>query len=261
MTASELANAIAGLVLPPGGLILLTLVGVALIRLRPRWGLGLTLAATLSLYAVATPFVATRLLHSIETPYVDPVQDTTGQAIVVLGGGLYPRALEYGSDTVSRRTLERVRYAARLRKLTGRPLLVTGGNPLRADSTEAQQMASVLREFGVAADWLEIASDNTLENARYTRRTLEESGISRIYLVTHAWHMRRARRAFEQAGFEVIPAGTVYVTPLEATPSYLVPNAAALELSSIFFRELGAIGWYRLKSLTTSDVRTGGGRP
>jgi uncharacterized SAM-binding protein YcdF (DUF218 family) len=248
VSAAELANVIAGLVLPPGGLILLALAGLALIRLRPRWGLTLAVAATLGLYAVATPFIATRLLHSIQSPFVDPAQDSTGQAIVVLGGGLYPRAVEYGGDTVSRRSLERVRYAAHLQKRTGKPILLTGGNPTRADSTEAEQMRNTLSEFGIRAEWVETVSDNTLENARYTHRTLDQAGISRIYLVTHAWHMPRARLAFEQAGFQVIPAATAYVSPLEAKPSYLVPSAAALDLSAIFFREVGGMAWYRLKS-------------
>ena len=84
-------------------------------------------------------------MHSIQSPYVDPTQDATGQAIVVLGGGLYPRAVEYGADTVSRRSLERVRYAARLQKRMGKPISLAGGNPGRADSTEAEQMIRAAR--------------------------------------------------------------------------------------------------------------------
>jgi uncharacterized SAM-binding protein YcdF (DUF218 family) len=237
------------------------LAGLALLRARPRWGLAVALGAGLGLYAIATPFVATRLVHAIQGPYADPAQDPTGQAIVVLGGGLYPRAVEYGADTVSRRSLERVRYAARLHERTGRPVLVAGGNPGRADSTEAEQMAIVLREFGVGAQWLENTSGNTRENARHTRRVLELAGISRVYLVTHAWHMPRARLAFEEAGFTVIPAATAYVTPLEVKAGYLVPEAGALELSSIFFREIGGIVWYRLKSMTSNDAQANGGSP
>jgi uncharacterized SAM-binding protein YcdF (DUF218 family) len=261
VSASEIANVIAGLVLPPGGLILLVLGGLALVWRRPVLGVGVACVATLALYALATPFLATRLLYSIQSPYVDPAQDATGQAIVVLGGGLYPRAVEYGADTVSRRSLERVRYAARLHERTGKPILVAGGNPSRADSTEAEQMAAVLREFGVAARWLENASANTMENARHTRRTLEQAGISRIYLVTHAWHMPRARIAFEEAGFQVIPAATAYITPLEVKPAYLVPDVGALELSSIFFREIGGMAWYRLKSRALSDAEARDAEP
>jgi uncharacterized SAM-binding protein YcdF (DUF218 family) len=109
-------------------------------------------------------------------------------------------------------------------------------------------MAVLLREFGLAPTWLEVTSNNTVENARLTQRTLRESGIERIYLVTHAWHMRRARIAFEDTGLQVIPAGTGYVIPLDARAVYLVPSAQALELSSAFFREVGGIAWYRLKS-------------
>jgi uncharacterized SAM-binding protein YcdF (DUF218 family) len=258
MSASELPNIIAGLVLPPGALIVLILVGLALARVRPRLGLGLAFAATLSLYAIATPFLATRLMHSIQSPFIDPAQDATGEAIVVLGGGLYPGALEYGGDTVSHRSLERVRYAARLQKIMGKPILLAGGNPGRADSSDAEEMNHVLREFGANAEWLENASDNTMENARYARRTLRETGISRIYLVTHAWHMPRARLAFEQAGFQVIPAGIAYFAPLEAMPAYVVPSAGALELSGTFFREIGGIAWYRLKFLAMNDATAGG---
>jgi uncharacterized SAM-binding protein YcdF (DUF218 family) len=246
--------------LPPGGLIVLALAGLSVVRVRPRLGLGLAVAALLALYAISTPFVATRLVHSIESPFVDPTHDATGQAIVVLGGGLRPRALEYGADTVSRRSLERVRYAARLHMRTGKPILLTGGNPGRADSTEAAQMESVLREFGAPVRWLEDASGNTRENARYTRQTLEDSGISRIYLVTHAWHMPRARRAFEEAGLDVIPAAIAYVAPLAATPAYLVPNGSALELSAVFFREIGSTAWYRLQSVAMNDAQPAGGK-
>jgi uncharacterized SAM-binding protein YcdF (DUF218 family) len=254
VSAAELANVAAGLVLPPGAFIILALVGLALARVRPRLGLWLTVSAVLALYAIATPFVATRLVHWIQSPYVDPTEDATGQAIVVLGGGLYPRALEYGADTVSRRSLERVRYAAHLHKRTGKPVLVAGGNPGGAASTEAAQMSIVLREFGAAAQWLENASGNTRENARYTRRTLNEAGISRVYLVTHAWHMPRARLAFERAGLEVIPASIAHVAPLAAKPSYLVPSGDALELSAVFFREIGSMAWYRLQSHAMSDA-------
>jgi uncharacterized SAM-binding protein YcdF (DUF218 family) len=260
VSPAELANVAAGLVLPPGGLILLALLGLILIRRRPRLGRGLALAATLALYAVATPFIATRLLHSIESPFVDPAQDASGQAIVVLGGGLYSRALEYGADTVNRRSLERVRYAAHLQKRLGKPILVAGGNPTGTDSTEAAEMSIVLREFGATVAWLENASANTRENARNTGRTLQEAGISRIYLVTHAWHMRRARMAFEHVGFQVIPASIAHVGPLPAKPGYFVPSGGALELSAVFFREVGGLAWYRLQSHAMTDAQPGGGK-
>ena len=259
MSAWEFTNVAARLVLPPGLLIILILVGLAFVRTRPRFGIGLATAATLALYVIATPIVGSILLHSLEDPYVDPARDSSGGAIVVLGGGLYPGAPEYDGDTVSRYSLERVRYAARLQKRLGKPVLVTGGNPAQADSTEAAQMQAAMSEFGVTVQWLEDASDNTFENARYTRQVLRQTGIEKIYLVTHAWHMRRARMAFEQAGLQVIPAPTGYSGPLPLRPIELVPSAGGLERSWLFIHEIAGLAWYRLKSAHSGKPVGNGG--
>ncbi|MFT7885251.1 YdcF family protein, partial [Salmonella enterica] len=84
--------------------------------------------------------------------------------------------------------------------------------PTGRPSSEAEQMKSALRDFGVSAKWIESDSRNTLENARQTRKTLKQAGIERVYIVTHAWHMPRAKMAFQNAGLQVVPAATAYTT-------------------------------------------------
>jgi uncharacterized SAM-binding protein YcdF (DUF218 family) len=186
-------------------------------------------------------------VQSVEVPFSDPGLDGRGGAIVVLGGGTYERAPEYGHDTVSAETLERLRYAARLAKRIKKPVLVSAGNPGGAMTSEAVQMQAAMREFGVPVTWVEAGSDNTLENARLSYRMLEKSGIKTIYLVTHAWHLPRARLAFERSGFTVIPAGTVFKADNKITALAFVPNANALVGSWIFFHEIAGLAWYRLK--------------
>ncbi len=66
--------------------------------------------------------------------------------LVALGGGTYPEAPEYGGDTVSTGSLERLRYAALLYRRSGKPILVSGGNPLGHATAEATQMRSLLRD-------------------------------------------------------------------------------------------------------------------
>ena len=79
------------------------------------------------------------------------------------------------------------------------------------------------------------------------RASISSAGISRIYLVTHAWHMPRAQAAFEYAGFAVIPAPTGYAVKRNRPPEDFVPSADGFVLSAHFCHEvLGAI-WYRLK--------------
>src|SRR3954466_12212342 len=73
--------------------------------------------------------------HSIRWPPL-PQAD----AIVVLSGGLYYKAPEYGGDTVNNYVLERMRYAVQLYRLTGKPVLVTGGSWRDGARPEADTM-------------------------------------------------------------------------------------------------------------------------
>jgi uncharacterized SAM-binding protein YcdF (DUF218 family) len=243
----ELTNTTARLLLPPGGLLVLALIGLALARSHARSGTGISLFALLSLYIISTPIVGRSLLHTLEDPYVDPLKDRSAGAIVVLGGGSYPRAPEYDGDTVSSATLERLRYAAHLHRRTGKPLLVSGGNPTGLNTTEGEQMKAALRDFGVSAKWVENHSKNTLENARLTQKTLKQAGIDSVYVVTHAYHMPRSKMAFQNAGLRVVPAPMAYTTSTRFMLPDFFPSATGLRDSYIFFHEIAGIAWYRLK--------------
>ena len=86
---------------------------------------------------------------------------------------------------------------------------------------------------------LESGSGNTYENAIQTRALLQAQGVEEIVLVTSALHMRRARRAFEAAGFTVHPAPTDYeVIEMPFDVLRIVPDAGALEGSARAFKEL-----------------------
>ena len=110
-------------ILPPFGPLLLILAGLWMMRRWPRFGRTLTFGALFLLMLMSLPLVEIRLQRLAETspplPYLpqQTLQALAGaQAIVVLGGGTYPAAAEYGGDTVSRNTLLRIRYAARLQR-------------------------------------------------------------------------------------------------------------------------------------------------
>ena len=79
--------------------------------------------------------------------------------------------------------------------------------------------------------WVEAQSLSTYENAQLSTRMLQQAGIGKIYLVTHAWHMPRATSAFEAAGMQVVPAPTRFATtgPLEFGD--FLPRAKALYYS------------------------------
>lgn len=241
-------NAIAAALLPPGSLILVLVCGLALARRHRNLGRSLIALGLVSLYALSTQYVADSLLQTLEPPPLGPAAKIEAQAIVVLGAGTYFSAPEYGGTTSGSHALVRLRYAAHLQRKTGKPLLVSGGSPEGAGVGEAVHMQEVLqREFQVPVKWVEDQSHTTLENARLSYAMLRAQGIRTVYLVTQAWHMPRARLAFEHAGFIVIPAATDYATRFRLTALDFLPAARALRDSSLYFRELIGIASYRLQ--------------
>jgi len=255
MTSWQLTNALVAFLLPPGLLILFLAGGLLLRRARPRTARALFVSGLGGLYLLSMPLLANWLIALWESP-PERVIARDAQAIVVLGGGRYLQAPEYGGDTVSAETLVRLRYAAHLQRATGLPLLVSGGRPDGGESSEARAMKHVLeKDFAVAVRWQEGDSDNTLQNARYSHRLLRPQGIANVILVTHAWHMPRARFAFEQSGFSIIPAPTGHVTHGPLTVLDFLPDARALRKSAWVVHEMIGLFWYRLRLLFQAEAR------
>ena len=251
----EFSKIIGTLITPPAVIVALALFGLALQLRWRRVGYGVTVFAIFSLLVLSVPWVGYWLMATIE-PRNDSIPPSISggeladraEAIVVLGGGRYESPLEYPEDTVAATTLVRLRYAANLHRRTGLPVLVSGGLPFGQGVPEAETMAEVLaKEFQVATSWIESESRNTAENARLSAEILHTAGIERVLLVTHAFHMTRARWAFEEYDLRVIPAPTTYTTlgDRERGIMGLLPNSNALNYSAIALKEIFGLLWYR----------------
>jgi len=249
MTAGETTTYVLGqLGLPPTSLVILAAVGAWLSLRRRVLGLALTMGSLLALLALSTNTVAHALIRALEPAPLAAADRTGAQAIVILAGGRVRASPEWGGDTVSASTLRRLRYGAELARETGLPVLLSGGDPDRAGLPEARLMQSVLaREFGIQPRWIEERSETTADNARLSEAILTPLGISKVLLVTDAFHMPRAQRAFSAAGFAAVAAATGYVGRREFRPQQLMPNAEALRVSNVALRECVAGVWYRLR--------------
>lgn len=233
-----LKKLLAALVLPPTSPLLLALVGLWLTRRRPRAGHALIAVGIGSLLLLSTPWVANRLLSSLEdSPPITREDLGRAEAVVILGAGSYYGAPEYGGDTVNELALERLRYGARLARTSSLPVAVTGGAPL-GGRPEAESMAEALAtDFGVGVRWMETESRDTAENAAFLAPMLKDAGIQRIALVTHAWHMPRARELFERNGMEVLPAPTRFTTSSPGALGPGLPSASGLRTSYFALHE------------------------
>lgn len=245
-----LTKLVAAFFLPPLNLLLLLCLGIFLLPRRPHLARRMLIATGLFLYLFSTPIIVNAVRHCLETiPPLDPTATPPeADAIVVLAGGLYRKAPEYGEDTVDGYVLERLRYAARLYRLTGKPILVTGGSWRKGRRPGAHTMKDSLeQDFHVPVQWVEDRSRNTFENAQFSAPILQRQHIRTIYLVTHALHMPRARDAFEHAGFQVIPAPTLFAVWDNLTIFHFLPQGRALSVStSLCYEALGRL-WYAIK--------------
>lgn len=247
MESISFSYLLSALVLPPTSLALLTLLGLLLLRSRPRLAIALIAASQLALLALAMPAVAGAIARGLEPPPLAARDLKSAQAIVILAGGLNRSAVEWGGESVNDFTLQRVRYGAHLARQTGLPVYVTGGVPAGAKHSEAGLMAKVLvQDYGITPKWIDNAAETTRGNAQMAAKDLRPLGVQRIVLVTTAIHMPRSKRAFEVAGFSVVPAATDYVAQRPFTIAQLMPRVSALTVSYYALREWISRGWYRL---------------
>ncbi len=110
-------------------------------------------------------------------------------------------------------------------------------------------MAASLRDdFGVPVRWVEQRSPTTWENARDSAAILEAVGVRSVYVVTSAWHMRRALIAFAPTGLAVTLAPVRRDQPAEWIAEGLLPRAGAWAVSFDALHEWIGCAWYRLRA-------------
>lgn len=246
---------IAGLVMPPVPLLVLVLVGARLIPARRGLGWTCVLLAVAGLWGSCTTAVGEALLRvlihpppALQASDIAALKRTASPrtSIVVLGGGRELQAPEYGASTLSRLTVERLRYGLWLARETGLQVGFSGGvghaaEPGPSEADLARRIAE--RDFGRRLSWTEGQSRDTNENALLTMAAIEPMQIERLVVVTHGFHMPRALRAFERAAshrgrrIEIVPAplGMGAFTPPHADG--WLPSTAGFELTRLALHE------------------------
>jgi len=232
------------LVLPPVPFLVAVLVGARLLPTRRAWGWGIVVVSVMGLWLTSTMATAHGLERTLlavppalSAERIDTIRrdarSKTGMAVVVLGGGMEPLAPEYGVSNLSEMSLQRLHYGLWLGHETGVPVAFSGGTGWGQDGggSEADTAARIAaQDFGRPLRWTEGGSRDTRENAARMVPLLKRAGVTRILLVTHGWHMPRARRNFEAAaalaGIEVEAAPMGLARGLQRPALAWVPSAA-----------------------------------
>lgn len=242
------------IVLPPGCLLAAGVLSLMLLQKKPRAGkIGLALIFGV-IYLISIPLVSmalTEVTHEIPARSIEEVKAFKPEAVVVLGSGIYRDAPEYGGEPrVSSGTYKRLAYGAYLAKaLDYPPILVTGGYGESLQESEGFVAAKELKAWGVEKVWMETESENTRENALFSKDLLEQHKVKRIALVTSASHAPRSAAAFSEVGLEVLACPTGYRTASawEHGIFLLVPTHQHFNETSYALRTLLARLWYKIR--------------
>lgn len=246
--------------LTPPGILILMLIGAFLLARGVLARLLIFISAAI-LTLMTLPAVAMLLMTPLE-PFPALSEDSIpgdAQGILVLGAGSDP-APEYGGDTVDQHSLQRIRYAAHLHRMTGLPIYVAGGSPPEEQPAVGILMAQTLEsELGVAVAGVEAESRTTWENAAFAKPMLERDGVGHVLLVTSAWHLPRAQEAVERAGIRGTPAPTGFVHypgwEEDLKLGDWLPSARAFLDSSYAVREHLGRAWYQIRSWSRGAPR------
>lgn len=247
-----LKKTITPFILPPG-IFILVIILVSLVMLyRKRWKLGLVnLIVGLMLWALSTVPLANFLIHGLESDYSIPA-NPSGDVIILLGGGMVEGVPDLtGTSTPSPSTMGRIVTAVRLYRRLGLPIIVTGGRVYDdADSAVATIAKRFLMDLGVPERLITVEdrARDTAQNARLTSAICRQQGFSKPILLTAAYHLTRARMAFDAAGMQVTPIPAYFLGSrnIPNTWRHLLPRAATLHTSANALHEYIGILYYRL---------------
>jgi uncharacterized SAM-binding protein YcdF (DUF218 family) len=199
------------LILPPGGPLLLALLGLLLLRLGWRHGarvalLGLLLAWALSMVVVVEP-MARLYTGAPVTPQVQHWRGDKDALVLVLGAGVHLAGPVEGAYELKERTAERLRRGLWWSRQLDLPLAFSGGIGTQAEPgqpSEASVVETTLKSLGLPAlRWAEGKSVDTRGNARHSAVELHRHRSRKVLLVTDDLHMPRAIKHFRLAAPEL----------------------------------------------------------
>lgn len=178
------------------------------------------------LWALSTKFIANALLYPLEHGYK---QDSiTPSAVVVLGGGTNPADPLKAMPEAFKREV----YGLLIAKQENLPFIFTGGGIYK--TKEAQNVKKdielITKTCGCSIKaYFEGKSLNTYQNAKFTSKLFTRLNLpKKIYLVTSAYHMKRAEMLFKRFGFKIIPKPVGFYYDPEYSFWDVFPNMGSL---------------------------------
>lgn len=191
------------------------------------------------------------IITNLMSPFHDPPHpmetNETYIAGILLGGiSSYDRFSKQAYFNISSDRF--IQTALLYKKGHIKKIIVSGGQNgmfKEDDFSEAAFIKNNLVDLGIPDQdiFIENASRNTIENARYSKVILKQLGLEKktIVLITSAFHMQRANAIFKKQGI----ATRTYPCALSILPGsgkfklhYLIPSTKAMDWWQTFLKEI-----------------------
>lgn len=237
------------LAMPLTIIIILLLVGVVLKRKKILWT-GIVL-----LFFFSNQFVANWAMHQWEPEFKEYEGLPEYEVGILLTGVTNLNKTAY-DRTFFNKGADRATHTLQLYKLGKiKKILISGGQGLDPSNTNTE--AELLRDFLVMAEvreadiMVENQALNTFQNAILTKETLIKNGFDlnqTHFLITSAFHMKRAKGCFDKAGLktETFPVDYYAEDIRFSIPKLLAPDPYAIFLWHKLFKEWIGIVVYRV---------------
>lgn len=238
---------------------LLLLLFIGLLFYHYLIGKFLAWITLVAFYVLSIPATSQWLAKPLETiPPIKPEQ-LVGQkveAILILGGGRSGYSTAFADNPLlGGSSVQRLVYAAHLHRSTGLPLICTGG-PVGDDDEQGSAILSAAwlkNNMQIEPVLLETRSKTTWQNAEFSKSLMDEHGIKKVAVVTHAAHMPRAMHAMQIHAIDAVAAPFGYITKVPDPDGGIhwsdwQPKGLAIRHNVALLHEhIGAL-WYDIKA-------------
>lgn len=235
-------------ILPPGIFIILLLLCAIFLKKRLRIFI---ISIAVLLYVLSIGPTKDLFLMPLENAYkIPPVNAVKNyDAYVVLGGGVYDDVPDIdGEGFPGEEGLTRIICAFRLFNQYKKPILYSGGN-IGDRKPEAEVAKRLLMSLGIDKQYIlsEGMSIDTFENAKYVKKLAEQHKITKIVLITNAYHIKRSKMLFDKHFKEILPFPAGYKVSKTKYDIYsYMPNAANIFAISTAIKEYLGIAFYKI---------------
>ncbi len=197
-----ISKLITAFLLPPGIFIII----LFFIAIKSRYKKSIFFLAGL-IWILSIKPLSNLLLYPLENIKI-PKQKAP--YVVVLGGGVVSKDVIKSSA----HQFKRLVYGMSIASTEHIPLIFSGGGEGKEASAVKHDIKFLENSFHFHIKaYFEYKSKDTKQNAYFSAKLFEKNHFKKkIYLVTSAFHMKRAMIDFKRAGFKVIPRPTDFLS-------------------------------------------------